>query len=207
MQLLDILFHALDELVDVGEPYKTLLISGIVTTLTCISVMLIGILSERIERVEYRLLRNMFTHKAVITILEYLTFPGVMLHECAHALFAWFTGAQINKVRLLVFFNAHKLGEVIYTPRGNKLQRSVQMSFTSCAPVIMGLIELSIIVYVLHTCVIALWLKILLIYLFICILNHMSMSELDVRGYLRGMLIVYPVLFLVFYAIRLYVYR
>lgn len=201
------LFRALDSLIQVGEPYKTLLISGIVTTLTCLSVIIIGLLIERLQRLEMKLLRNVFSNNLSVFIIDRVTFPGTMLHECAHALFAWFTGAQVQRVKLLTFFNAHTLGEVIYAPRGNKLQQHVQMTFTSCAPVIMGIIELSILAKLFQTFIFPFWLSFLLSYLFICILNHMSMSDVDIKCYLRGLIFVFPILFLFSYAARLWLYR
>lgn len=207
MQLLNILFHSLDTLVQAGEPVKTILISGIMTTLTCLFVMLIGIAVEHIEQLELRLLNRVLPSKTALFIEDRLTFPGTMLHECAHAFFAWLTGAQVLKVKLLVFFNAHKLGEVLYRPRGTRVQQAVQMAFASCAPVIMGILELSAIIKIWQYFQPTRGIKLLLIYLFICIFNHMSMSDADVKGYLRGLAVLYPVIFLIYYAIRLYAFR
>jgi len=200
-------FKFLNNILIANEPVKSIIISLIVSTTICISVLVIGFLIEKLEYIEVFILRKIVkSSKRAIFIEDRLTFPGTMLHEMAHAFFAWLTGAQIQKIRLLKFFDAHKLGEVLYCPKGTKLQRCFQMSATSCAPVIMGLIELNLLIK-LWSIYTNSYIHALIIYLFICIFNHMSMSDADIKGYLTGMKYLYPVIFLICYAIRIYIYR
>ena len=202
-----IIFEFLDTLVNASEPLKTILISWILSIMTCTSVILIGAGVEKLEQLEFKALNAIFSKKMALFIEDRLTFPGTMLHECSHVLFAWITGAKIQKVRLLTFFDAHRLGYVIFAPRGNKLQRRVQLAFSSSAPVIMGITELSVIIKIWTYFDLTFGWKCLLVYLFISIFNHMSMSVADIKNYCRGLISVFPVVFLIFYAIRFYAFR
>lgn len=205
--MFDYLLKMLDAVIQTEEPLKTILISFVMSILTCVSVIIIGAGIEKIQKLEIKLLMHFMSPKKALFIADRLTFPGTMLHEIAHALIAWTTGAVIQKIKLLTFFDAHRLGYVYFCPRGNKVQQYFQLSIVSCAPVLLGMIELNII-YGIYTSIIApLWLQILLIYLFISILNHMTMSTADVKNYCRGLIVVLPVVFLVFYFIRLIAFK
>lgn len=204
---MDILMRFLDNAVSLPEPWKTLIIAFIITVITCIAVILIGSGIAAFEQLEMRILTKLFSQKTAIFIEDRLTFLGTMLHETAHALIAWATGAQVVKMRLLTFFDAHRLGYVHFQPRGNRVQQYFQLSLISCAPVILGMIELNIIWIILENMIIPIGLRIFLIYLFISILNHMSMSKADIKNYCRGLKIVAPVMFLIFYGIRIGFYR
>lgn len=196
-----------DAVIQTEEPLKTILIAFIMAVITCVSVIIIGAGIEKIQKLEIKLLMHFMSPKKALFIADRLTFPGTMLHEIAHALIAWITGAVIQKIKLLTFFDAHRLGYVYFCPRGNRVQQYFQLSIVSCAPVLLGMIELNVI-YSIYTSIIApLWLQILLIYLFISILNHMTMSTADVKNYCRGLIVVLPVVFLVFYFIRLIAFR
>lgn len=201
------IFHFFDKLIPVTEPLQSVLISLVLTIITCISVILIGAGVEKLEQLEIKGLKILFKSKTAVFIINRLTFPGTILHECAHAAFAWATGAKVEKIKLLTFFDAHCLGYVYFSPRGNKLQQRFQLAISSCAPVFVGLTTLSIII--------KLWIyfnpssgwKCLLVYSFISVFNHMSMSEPDIKNYCKGLVGVFPILFLLFYAIRFYCYR
>lgn len=205
--MFDYLLRMFDAVIQTEEPLKTILIAFIMAVITCVSVIIIGAGIEKIQKLEIKLLMHFMSPKKALFIADRLTFPGTMLHEIAHALIAWITGAVIQKIKLLTFFDAHRLGYVYFCPRGNRVQQYFQLSIVSCAPVLLGMIELNVI-YSIYTSIIApLWLQILLIYLFISILNHMTMSTADVKNYCRGLIVVLPVVFLVFYFIRLIAFR
>lgn len=191
----------LENLIPYDGSLQTLLISIIMAVTVCMSVIVTGAGIESIEKLEFKLLTRCMSPKKAIFVENRLTFPGTMLHETAHALLAWLTGAVIVKMRLLTFFDAHRLGYVCFRPRGNRIQRCFQLSIASCAPVLLGLIELQVLwryIFITDS-----WLRALLIYLFISIFNHMSMSTKDIKNYCKGLVIVLPVMTLVFYFIQL----
>ena len=73
--------------------------------------------------------------------INYLTFPGVILHELSHALLAFLTGAEITHIR---FFSpdGDSLGSVSIRPRGNFLTMSMQRGFSAMAPAFCSLLWL-----------------------------------------------------------------
>ncbi|MCR5283487.1 MAG: M50 family metallopeptidase [Lachnospiraceae bacterium] len=123
-----------------------------------------------------------------------LTFMGTVYHELSHALFAFLTGAKVNKISLYHMENG-RLGYVRYTPRGPWILRSVQMSLASCAPVIMGILAEAGIALLFATKTLPVWGTILLGYLFISVLLHMDMSPEDLKAYMKGI----PIFFVAFF--------
>lgn len=93
----------LDAVIQTEEPLKTILISFVMSILTCVSVIIIGAGIEKIQKLEIKLLMHFMSPKKALFIADRLTFPGTMLHEIAHALIAWTTGAVIQKIKLLTF--------------------------------------------------------------------------------------------------------
>ncbi len=126
------------------------------------------------------------TGKLYLFVVNRLTFPGVMYHELSHALFAFITGAKVNEIKLYQKKDGH-LGYVKYTPQGILPIRSVQMAFTSCAPVLMGIILEMIIMGIFYSFhFVPKMTKVVLAYLFISVLLHMDMSKEDVKSYIKG---------------------
>ncbi len=201
--MFQLLLNFLNDVIIAPEPIKTIFVALAATIISCAFVIIVGYIIDRLERLEFKLITKISSEKKAIFIVERLTFPGTMLHELAHALFAWATGAKIKKVKLLTFFDAHRLGYINFQPTGKKSQQRIQMTLTSCAPVLMGFLEIHILILLLKTAV-APWEQVLLIYLIVSIINHMSMSEQDVKNYLRGLIAVFPILLLFFYATRLF---
>ena len=201
--MFQILLKFLDDIIIGPEPIKTISIALAATIIMCVSVIIIGFIIDKLERLELRLFTKIFSEQKAVFIVDRLTFPGTMLHELSHALFAWATGAHVKKVKMLTFFDSHRLGYVNFQPTGKKSQQRIQLALTSCAPVLMGMIELHILILLIQTTV-SIWLQILLMYLFISILNHMSMSEQDIKNYLKGLLSVFPIIMLFCYATRLF---
>lgn len=201
--MFNMLLDFLNQIVIAPEPWKTLSISFIATIITCVSVIFVGFIIEKVESLEYKLLTKSLSQQKALFIIDRLTFPGTVLHELSHALFAWATGAKVNKIKLVTFFDSHRLGYVNFQPCGKKSQQRIQLALTSCAPVLTGTIALHVI-WLLLPSAIAPWHQILLIYLFISILNHMSMSNQDIKNYVRGLITVFPIMMVFFYAVRLF---
>ncbi len=125
-----------------------------------------------------------------------LTFAGVIWHELSHALFAFISGAKVEKISLYHKEGDH-LGYVRYRTRGPWPLQCVQHSLSSCAPVIMGIFALASIYTVLASFALPVWGFALLIYLFISILVHMDMSTQDLKLYVRGVPLFWVIFFLI----------
>ncbi|SKC00925.1 Peptidase family M41 [Lachnospiraceae bacterium] len=130
-------------------------------------------------------------------IRNYVTYPGTIHHEFAHALIAAVTGAKVTKITL--FPKGETLGQVEFIPRGNIFFRSLQYSASAVAPVICGGISLSLMYLKIWQKLTLWWHYPLFIYLFISILFHMTMSSQDMKNFIKGLV---PTL-MVIYAVTL----
>ena len=136
----------------------------------------------------------------VFAAINYLFFPGVMLHELSHALLAFLTGAKITEIALFKR-EGDALGHVSFINRGNFFVQSLQNIFASAAPMFCG----ALVVYgcyygFTHTDI--LWLKILLGYIGVSMFYHMTMSPADIRIYLRGLPVFIAIVFIVTFVLR-----
>jgi len=179
------------ETIPVKQPLNKIIVASIATLSVLMSVIIIGALIERIKRFEYKSLADASGNKLANFIVYRLTFPGTIIHEFSHAMFAFIAGAKVTKIQC---FSTKKntLGYVTYQSRGSKIQQGFQHSITACAPVVSGLILIPIFVSLMLQSNDTM-LKILFGYLAVSIVNHMNMSNLDIKQYIKGI----PVLFLI----------
>ena len=136
-------------------------------------------------------------------IVNYVMFPGVMIHELAHAFFAVITGAKITEVALFKVEDG-ALGHVNFKNRGNVIVVALQNIFISSAPMFVGaavVVGCGIWLSVLPAGYI--WLKIIIWYLMISMFFHMTMSPADISVYIKGVPLFIVILFVVFLPIRL----
>lgn len=179
----------------VDQPFVLHLITAMtVSFLFSMAVVILGRFIDYLELAQMKLISKWVGFKWASFVCNRLTFPGIVLHELSHAFFIWVTGGEVTKVRLLAFGNDGKLGYVNFCTRGTKLQISCQMAFGSCAPVLVGMLAEYLLLLVIFTWELPLYSHIILWYMVISIFDHMSMSSVDMKNYLRGMLIVYPVM-------------
>ena len=170
-----------------------LVLSFILASIVLLSVIIIGWLVNRFEFLQMRFLSKFFSQKTVFVLCNYCTFIGVFFHELSHAFAAWATGAKVVKVKLFqIKRDSDQLGCVEFCPKGSKLQRSCQMALVSCAPVLTGMFFSYIIIRLLFFHQLDIWINILLWYVLISIVDHMSMSVADIKNYLKGMLFLFP---------------
>ena len=139
----------------------------------------------------------------VYFIINYLFFPGVMIHETAHALFALLTGAKVSEVALFKK-EGNSLGHVSIQHRGSSVLVAVQSIFISSAPMYVG----AAVVYTCYRLITSgvlpyLWLKILVGYLGVAMFFHMTMSPQDIKVYVKGIPIFMLILFIVMIILRL----
>ena len=188
----------------VSQPFLLhILTSFTYTTLLVFVVVLIGRLIDCFEIGQMRLLSRWVGMKFASFMCNRLTFPGIVIHELSHALFIWAAGGKIEKIRLFAFGGDGRLGYVEFRPKGSKLQRSCQMSFGSCAPVLTGIPLQMLFMYLIFNVVMPLWAYILLWYMSISVLFHMSMSAEDMKNYFKGMRVIFPIM-MVFVLARIY---
>lgn len=150
-----------------------------------------GIFIYFLNKLLYALLAKITSEKIAMTIVNWLTIPGVIHHEVSHALVALITGAEVTEFR--PFWpdkTTGSLGHVSFMTRGSLFTRSLQYTLTSTAPVIMGTLT-STILFGLTKKNLPVSTLILLIYLIFSILIHASMSFADVKVMLRGIWVLY----------------
>lgn len=148
-----------------------------------LSVIVIGIIVNELEKLQIRLFSKLFGNKIAYFICNYLTFPGIIIHEISHALFASMSGAKVTKVKLISFKGDGQLGCVQYITRGNKVIQSLQKSWSSAAPTIVGVLLELFLLHILRNKGALSW---IIIYFMVSISDHMSMSRQDVKNYLSG---------------------
>lgn len=148
-----------------------------------LSIIVIGLIVNELEKVQIRLVSKLFGNKIAYFICNYLTFPGIIIHELSHALFASMSGAKVTKVKLISFKRDGQLGYVQYITRGNKIIQSLQKSWSSAAPTIVGMLLELFLLYLLRNKGDLSW---IIIYLMISIGDHMSMSKQDIKNCLSG---------------------
>jgi hypothetical protein len=162
-----------------------------------LSVILVGCIINAFERLEMRFLGKVVKPRTACCICNYFTFIGIAVHEFSHALMAWATGAKVIKIRIFEITSSGRLGHVEFKTIGPKWKRLCQLSLISCAPVLSGTLISYILIRVVtrHT-LSTLW-TIFLWYLIISILNHTSMSLVDIKNYAKGLFIIFPMMFVI----------
>ena len=166
----------------------------------------IGWLINNLEKLQMTFLSKLFSPKAADIICNYVTFPGTMLHELSHAIAAWMTGAKVVNCSLFEINSSGRLGHVEFVPKGNPFKKSWQLAVTSCAPVINGIIWMLVGSKLLTAYNLPFFINIILVYLLISILDHMSMSKEDIKNYLKGWFVILPLMvFIMYIGVHLYV--
>lgn len=144
------------------------------------------------------LLGMIFDGETIWLIANRLTFPGVIHHECAHALFVVLTGAKIQDVELFHPQN-DRLGSVTWYPRSVfPGAQSIQCTLVSVAPVILGILDFCLLyAFLLPRCT-QVWQTILIVYLMLSIFFHATMSSQDIRIAWKGLPVCALILLMVF---------
>lgn len=149
-------------------------------------LLLIGAVIGGIQQAIMSIFSGIFGSGFTFIIVNYLFFPGVMLHEIAHATMAFLSGAKVTEVELFEI-SCGTLGHVSFVPRGPKVFKGVQRVLVASAPVYLGL-GYQLIIYTLWTSgPQGVAFKVLLGYLALSILFHMTMSLTDMVGFVKGL--------------------
>ena len=180
------------------------LFSAVLAVILPFVILILGAILEAVAGgFQYVLGNILHSHKLAFGIVNYLFFPGVMIHECAHALLALLTGAKVEEVALFRK-QGNSLGHVTYRNRGNAFLVMLQNVFISSAPMYVGAVVLLVIRFVLgNDPEMVLWGRSLLYYLGISVFCHMTMSTADIKIYLRGVPLLIPILFVLILGFRL----
>lgn len=137
-------------------------------------------------------LRGMTGRHMAYLITNYLTFPGVVLHELSHAVGAKASGAKVTEIR---FFepDGERLGCVKFSCRGrHKRQMAVQMAVSSCAPVVLGWAFLNVFLSLSSWARGCFLLQAMSWHGAFSMLCHMDMSRQDMKNYIKGCLWLFP---------------
>lgn len=161
-----------------------IIISLCISLIFATIIPIIGMLIDKLEDQEIKLFSKLVTRKPAYLLCNYATFPGTIVHEYSHAMFGALTGAKIINIKWFEF-SGNRLGHIEFILTGNKLKQKIQLAAIGCAPVIMGC-AISHFLIRIFTMVHATSAKCIVIYLIISILNHTSMSKMDIKNYIRG---------------------
>ena len=100
--------------------------------------------------------------------------------------------------RISLIPHEQALGQVDYIPRGGRVLKSLQMSLSSIAPIVCGMLtETLLLIYVLLKCDVW-WEYVLFWYLAVSILLHMTLSKEDMTNLWNGIIPTIFVLYCVF---------
>lgn len=172
---------------------------AIINTLIIVLIIpLAGLLLDKITNIILPLIASKIGRNATLFIANRLTFLGTMIHEFAHALFAFCTGAHINKIELFHPEN-NTLGKVMFSTRGGPILSSIQLSVSAVAPMIVGTVTESLLFRVLKTKDVNIVIRIFIIYTMISIFIHMTMSWQDIINYVKGLPICFIIICTVLY--------
>lgn len=177
-------------------PQNLLIYAVIETLLIFILVLAAGFIINLFNTVITNLLATVIGQVPAFILRNYLTYPGTVHHELSHALIAFLTGAKVLRINLFPKGNA--LGSVELEPRGNLFLRSLQLSLSAIAPVLLGVSSLVLLMRFVLNNLGEVWQYILFWYFFISILLHMSMSGADYANFFKGFLPSALVIFFVF---------
>ena len=153
------------------------------TFLMLAAMVIVGLIASAVEHIIASVIGTFLGGNFAFAFINYLTFPGTILHELSHAVFATLTGARVTEISFFDF--GITLGHVNYIPRGPKLMRELQNCLTACAPVITGTVALYFL-FKLLTITNSTIGYVGVIYLIVSVITHMSMSIMDVINYFRG---------------------
>lgn len=177
-------------------------VSAVLTILVIVVPVAVGILLSGLKRLEIIMIAGL-NRSLVRFFMHYVTFPGIVIHELSHLIFAVITGAEVRDIS---FFEDDdgRLGHVTTHSRGPWFIVAVQYTLIAIAPVIVGLTLGFLLLQYIFAEQHSLGMNIGLWYLIICLINHSTMSKSDIEGYFRGVWIFVVPLFTLFWILGLF---
>lgn len=119
----------------------------------------------------------------IVLFDQYLTLPGVLIHELSHAFGAILTGAKV--VHFTIIKHGDALGSVQVAFTSSLILGSIQRFVVAVAPILIG----GLLTFLIYTRMAGhhnFW----SIYFLVCIIAHMDLSSQDVRVLLPGLPVV-----------------
>ena len=176
-------------------------VSAVLTVIVILTPVIVGLLLHGVETLQFKVI-GAFSHDLARFFVNYLTFPGVVIHEMSHLFFAVVTGAEVRDVCFFGDDDGH-LGHVTTHSRGPWFVVALQYTLIAIAPIIVGLALGYFLLWYIWAEPHPLWANVGLWYLLVSIINHCTMSESDIEGYFRGVWIFVIPLFLFFFILGL----
>lgn len=185
--------------------HELALVSLVLTMVAVFSWVVIGFFMSLAKKLELYLLRRCFGSWFMRFFHNRLTFPGLVMHECAHASFALLSGAKVTEIS--VFDSGTTIGHIRHINRGPAVLQAIQNVLVSCAPTVVGVV----LGYFMFISILngsnSLWVDVLFLYFEVCILNHVSMSDVDLQYYISNVWVFIPFLFLFFMLFSLWQFK
>ena len=170
--------------------------AGVETLLILLLLFAIGVIISDLAGMIGRILAVLIGGRVAFIFRNYLTWPGTVHHEFSHALMAFLTGAKVKRISLIP--RGQALGQVEYSPRGGRILQAIQMSLSSIAPILCGMVtETFLIMKLLPLCDIW-WKYAVLAYFVVSIFLHMTLSREDMINLRNGLIPTVFVLYCVF---------
>lgn len=165
-----------------------------------ISLVFIGLLVHYLDLFLTGLIAGLSNNTIAFIIRNYITYPGTVHHELAHAVFATLSGAKVVKINLIP--RGTQLGSVEFETRGNIFQKSIQLSLSAIAPVICGAISIFLMLRFIFPMCYLTWHYISFAYILISIFFHMTMSTQDIKNFIKGFPACILILFIIFLFVK-----
>ena len=138
-------------------------------------------------------------------IANYVTFPGVILHELSHAVGAKISGAKIESIRLFEP-DGQSLGCVEYSCRGKRRRdMAFQRALSSCAPVLGGFVCIHVFLAMANWAGPYWPLALMSWHGIFSMACHMDMSRQDMKSYIKGCVWLLPYVIMVCTVVAYYI--
>lgn len=173
---------------------------SIMLALKYILILAGGVLGVRlVKELIVFVMSILFGSVMAVTIVNKLTFFGVMVHELSHAAFAILTGAKVVGIDLFHLIPKDgALGTATIAFSNNFILESIQRVFVAVAPIFGGILVIYLMNYIPMD---KKWVMILVRYLQFSVLMHTSISLTDIKVGIVGIPIVFILLVVIITAL------
>ena len=181
---------------------QQLIVAGYNTVFILGFVVILGLLLNAFKMKMLDWCCSLFGKKVGEFLVNRFTFLGVIHHQLTYDFLVVVCGEEVTEVSLYRF-RGDMLGNVKFIPRGPKLFRDLQICLAALAPAICGIGTLYLMVYFLNFKIgYTGWKIVLIIYTEVSILLHMTLSSVDIKAALKGMVTTLLVTFCIFFFTR-----
>ncbi|MBR5413146.1 MAG: hypothetical protein IK114_08895 [Fibrobacter sp.] len=171
-------------------------ISAILTLAAILAPVAAGMLLYGLERLQIIAIGK-FNRDFAYFFVNFITFPGTFVHEMAHLIFAVITGAEVHEICMFESGEG-RLGHISYRNRGTWFIKAVQETLISVAPTVVCVFLGYIFLRMIFSGAYSTGVNIGLWYLVVSLVDHATMSDVDLKGYFSGVWIFIVPLFVFF---------